>query len=441
MNRSVLLIPILAISGFALSPAVAEQPSELQTAQWLDWRGPNADGTVTASSRPPTEWDAESGKNIAWSVPLHGLGHSTPIVVDGQVWITAATLDGKKQSVVSVDLESGEKLVDRVLFVNAKPDPLSNDVNNYAAPSCVAEPGRVYVHFGSYGTAAIDTATKKVLWERRDLECNHWRGPGSSPILFGDLLILSFDGADVQYMAGLNKNTGETIWKTERSTPWDDLDKNGKPSSDGDFRKAFSTPIIAEVGGQTQMISVASKCFFGYDPLTGKELWQHFHSAGHTGSARPLFKDGVAYLNTGYSKAQLWALRIDGQTKGEVSSDAVIWKRTKNIPNRGTPVLIGNRIYAVDDGGIATCLDPATGDDLWRERVKSTYSASTVCAGGNLYFLNLKGHTTVVKQSDTFEVVAENSLERGEHDCGASIAVVGNSLLIRTGGFLYRIAE
>jgi len=409
---------------------------------WLDWRGPTADGIAPASAKPPTEWDVESGKNILWSMPLHGQGHSSPIVVDGQVWITAATDDGKEQSVIVADLETGESLLDEVLFKNEKPDPLSNSVNNYAAPSCTAELGRVYVHFGSYGTACYDTSTREVLWERRDLPCNHWRGPASSPVLYKDLLILTFDGADLQYLTALDKATGKEVWKTERSTPWDDLDKDGKPMADGDFRKSFSTPIIRQIDGRDVLLSTASKCFFGYDPATGTELWQRFHSAGHTGSPRPLYHEGIAYMNTGFGKAQLHAIRVDGSPSGALADDRLLWERRKNVPNRATPVLVGDRIYSADDGGIASCADLATGDALWRERLEGGYSGSPVFAGGLLYFTSDQGLTTVIRPGDQFDLVGENHLETDPpHNCGASAAVIGNTLVLRSGGALYRIGE
>ena len=127
----------------------------------------------------------------------------------------------------------------------------------------------MYVTFGSPGTAAIDTKTGKVVWERRDFECNHFRGAGSSPILFGDLLLMHFDGSDHQYVVALDKHTGKTVWRTPRSIDFQDLAPDGKPKADGDFRKAFATPQIITVGGRPIMVSLGSKGIYGYDPRTG----------------------------------------------------------------------------------------------------------------------------------------------------------------------------
>src|SRR5690606_17161035 len=129
-----------------------------------------------------------------------------------------------------------------------------NDVNTYASCTPIVEEGFVYIHFGSYGTTCIKTDTFEKVWERRDLPCNHFRGPASSPILYDNLLILTMDGSDLQYQVALNKKTGETVWKTDRTTLFKDLDAEGKPKADGDMRKAFSTPLLIEVNGQPQMV-------------------------------------------------------------------------------------------------------------------------------------------------------------------------------------------
>src|SRR5262249_41743267 len=141
-------------------------------------------------------------------------------------------------------------------------------------PTPVIEEGRVYVTFGSPGTACLDTTTGKVFWERRDLECNHFRGAGSSPILHGDLLLMNFDGSDHQFVIALNKKTGQMVWRTNRGIDFKDLGPDGKPETEGDFRKAFSTPHVATIAGQSMLISQGAKAIYGYDPLTGKELWR-----------------------------------------------------------------------------------------------------------------------------------------------------------------------
>ena len=206
--------------------------------------------------------------------------------------MTTATPDGKRIVGAGLDVASGKIVRDLKLFAVGKPQD-AHPFNSYASPTPVGEPGRVYVTFGSPGTAAIDARTGKVLWERRDLECNHFRGAGSSPILFRNLLIMHFDGIDVQYVIALDKNTGKTVWKTPRSIDFKDLGPDGKPTGDGDFRKAFTTPLIIEVGGRPLLISLGGKAAYGYEPMTGKERWRledapqpyREHAPGHR--ARP----------------------------------------------------------------------------------------------------------------------------------------------------------
>src|SRR5262249_16317280 len=138
------------------------------------------------------------------------------------------------------------------------------DYNSHASPSPVIEQGRVYVHFGSAGTACLDTATGKILWSRRDLPCDHWRAPGSSPVLYKDLLILTFDGYDRQYLAGLNKETGKTVWEAKREPV--------VKGNDGDLKKAYSTPSIVEARGKELLVSSGAMNTLALDPATGKQV-------------------------------------------------------------------------------------------------------------------------------------------------------------------------
>src|SRR6185503_11377175 len=136
----------------------------------------------------------------------------------------------------------------------------------------VIEPGRIYVTFGSPGTACLDTKTGRVLWERRDFECNHFRGAGSSPILHENLLVMNFDGSDHQFIVALDKQTGRTVWRKERSIDFKDLGPDGKPAAEGDFRKGFSTPHVAMLDGKALLLSQGAKAFYAYEPKTGREL-------------------------------------------------------------------------------------------------------------------------------------------------------------------------
>ncbi|MAF65566.1 MAG: quinonprotein alcohol dehydrogenase [Planctomycetes bacterium] len=390
---------------------------------WPDFRGPTADGHA-ADANPPMEWS--EARNVSWKTAIHGRGWSTPVVRDGLAWMTTADEGGHALSVVCVDIGKGAVVHDRVLFEVPEPQERMA-LNSYASPSAVIEQGRVWIHFGAEGTACLDTATGRTLWERRDLRCEHLVGPGSSPILHGTRLLFHVDGADVQYVTALDKNTGETVWRTERS-----VDLSGEAP---DRRKAFSTPILLAADGHEQLISTGANASVAYDPRDGSELWKVLYS-GFSQSSRPIAAEGVVYLNTGFMKPQLWAVRADGT--GDVTASHVLWKRRRGVPTMSSPLLVAGRLFLVSDGGIVSCLAADTGAELWRARVGGEYSASPLFAAGRLYFCDRGGLTTVITPTDELCVLAENELDSG---LMASPAVVGDALLLRTGTHLYRIEE
>jgi len=333
-----------------------------------------------------------------------------------------------------VDRETGRTLYDLDLFQVARPQ-YAHPFNTYASPTPVIEPGRIYVTFGSPGTAAIDTGSGKVVWERRDLECNHHRGAGSSPILFRDLLIMHFDGSDVQYVVALDKSTGRTVWRTERSIDFKDLGPDGKPKDQGDLRKAFATPHIVTVGGQPVLISLGSMAMYGYEPMTGKELWRLEDRSGFSSSTRPVVGHGLVFHPTGFPTGELAAVRLaDGAQKGP----QIAWRVTRGVPTKPSLVLADDLILMIDDGGIATCLEAKTGELVWKARVGGTYSASPLLAEGRVYFFDEDGKTTVVAAERSYRVLATNQLDDGFM---ASPAVADGMLFLRTRTHLYAIAE
>lgn len=408
-------------------------------AGWPEFRGPHGNGIAGAAdgAQPldlPLEWSET--ENIVWKTPIPHKGWSTPVVLDGDIWLTTATGEGHDFYAVCVDFETGAVRFNEQVFHCDHPEPLGNNVNCYASPSPVIAPGRVFVHFGSYGTACLDTATAEVIWKRDDLPCRHYRGPGSSAMLYKDLLILTFDGVDVQYMAALDTKTGKTVWKTDRSTQWTDLDENGNPKREGDYRKAFSTPLVAGTAKGPQLLTVGSSAAFAYEPLTGREIWT-LPLPGYTPAARPVFADGVAYITSGRGEQMLLAVRVDGQ--GDVAGSHVVWTREgRDIPQEPSPVLVDGLLYIVNNQGVLNCLDAATGETVWRERLGGNYVSSPIYADGRLYCCSTQGETVVLRAGRAFEVLAENRLDDGFL---ASPAVAGNALILRTKTHLYRIEE
>ena len=291
---------------------------------WPQFRGPAGDG-VAHSTNLPIYWS--ENKNIVWKTAIHGLGWSSPVIYGQQIWLTTATQDGTELSVLCLDKDSGEILLDQKLFEILEPQ-FAHKFNSYASPTPVIEKGRVYVTWGSPGTACLDTRTFDVLWTRDDLVCDHFRGAGSSPIIYEESLILPYDGADYQYILAMNKNTGETKWKTDRSVDFKDLDENGQPKAEGDFRKAFATPHIAILGGEPVLISQGAMATYAYDPATGRELWRYDEHDNHSASARPVILGETVYVPTGFPKPSLLAL--PGNKKGVLKESDLHWKLALN---------------------------------------------------------------------------------------------------------------
>jgi len=401
-------------------------------AQWPQFRGPEGNG-VSPATGLPIAWS--ESENVRWKTRVHGKGWSSPIVLGDKVWMTTATPDGKELFVVAIHKDTGQIAVDQKIFDVPHPQA-AHDFNSYASPTPVAEPraasrepDRVYVTFGSPGTAALDAASGRILWTRRDLECNHFRGAGSSPILFRDLLIMHFDGSDVQYLVALDKRTGKTVWKTNRSIDFRDVEPNGKVKADGDFRKAFATPQIVTWQGRPVLISLGSQAAYAYDPLTGRELWRLEERAQFSSSTRPVVGDGIVYYATGFNTGQVFAVRFDG---------TLVWKAARGAPNKPSMLLAGGLLFMVNDSGVVTCLDAATGAEVWHARIADSYSASPVLADGRIYFFSEDGRATVIEAGRAFKVLAESTLDDGFM---ASPAIDGRAIYLRTKSALYRVEQ
>lgn len=392
--------------------------------RWTEFRGPSGTGHSTSTGLP-REWS--ESKNVAWKTAIHGRGWSSPVVLGNQVWLTTATREGRELSVLALDRESGRVLHDVLLFKVDQPQDTAR-FNSFASPTPVIEEGRVYVHFGSYGTAALDTRTGKPLWTRRDLPCNHWRGPGSSPVLYGNLLIVHFDGYDLQYAVALDKRTGHSVWSSERTHEYH--------TDDGDMKKAYATPVVIEAAGRAQLISQAAKAVLSLDPLTGRERWRVRYPS-HSAAARPLFAHGLLYVGTGRGPSELLAIRPDGS--GDVTDSHVAWRAARGIGSSPSPVLVGDLIYTVaDKGGVVTCLDARTGAELWQQRSgASAHTASPLFADGRLYFFAEDGSTLLVEPGREYREAGRAAL--GEGGVMATPAIAGRAIFQRTESHLYRL--
>lgn len=404
---------------------------------WPTKTGATFNGQVSPElvETTPTVWEMTSEDSIAWSVPIKNAGHSTPVIGGGKVWLTSATADGTQQFIHAFDAATGDPLVDRVLFENDSPEPLGNPVNNYAAPTPYLEPDAVYVHFGTYGTACLDTGSGDIVWQRRDIHARHFRGPGSSPIVVDDLLILTFDGIDQQFVIALDKRTGETVWRADRSTDYGDLDDSGRPLRDGDLRKAYGTPAVMNVADQTQLVSVGSRAAFGYDAKTGDEIWTMRHDS-YNAAAQPLVVDDLVIINTG-SRGELIAVRVDESTKGDITDSHVAWVHPRGNSNLSFPVLCNDMVTWVTDKGVASAVDAKSGESLWSERIGGNFIASPLAVGGQLLFFSSDGEVTVgTATRDSLQVTATNTIPK---DMTASPAVAADGLVLRARDRLVKI--
>jgi outer membrane protein assembly factor BamB len=343
-------------------------------------------------------------------------------VAGGKVWLTAAVKDRNAGSLraLAYDVATGREILDTEVFHVRSADPL-NPKNTRASPTPILDGDRVYVHFGADGTAALTTAGE-VLWKTKfDYESQH--GDGGSPVLYGDLLILSCDGDDVAFVVGVEKETGKTRWKTSRRQP---------------FGQAYSTPLIIRVGDRDEVISVGAYRAAAYDPATGREIWRVGYPVrfpdGFSNVMRPVYGAGLLFISGGFNIPSFMAVRPDGT--GDVTRTHVAWTLMRGAPLTPSPLVIDNDLYIVSDNGIALCLDARTGQTYWQQRLNGNYSASPVYADGRIYFLSEEGMATVIAPGHQFRELATNRLDGATL---ASIAVSNGSIFIRSDTHLYRI--
>ena len=422
--------------------------STLTTAEdWPQFRGPGGQGHSQATGLPVSWSESE---NIAWKVALEGTGWSSPVVLGKTIWVTTALetpctpeetnekrakLNMPVPSVkfvnrvvlkaVCIDRDSGRLLKTITLYDIADPPQICS-VNSYASPTPVVEEGRLYCDFGTMGTACVDTAKGEILW-RRDLPVEHQVGPGSSAILYGDMLVLVRDGCYKQYVIALDKKTGKTVWKTDRPP---------MGASSASQKKAFSVPLVIETADGKQMVVPAAQWICSYDPDNGKELWRVDTGGTFSNATRAVFGHGMAFVSVAFGGTQLLAIKVDG--RGNVTDTHVAWEERKGAPKLPSPLLVGDEIYVLSDRGVATCMDAKSGEVHWAERVLGNCSASPTVAEGRIYFCGEDGKTAVVRAGKEFARLAENELEGR---IKASLAIADGALFLRTDTHLYRIEK
>jgi len=426
----------------------------LDAAPWPQFRGPNGDGISNAENVPVSFSEQEF---LKWKTDLPGRGWSSPVFDGKTLWVTTAEeifpdeeeksrilkQAGEEEKVfasrqvatrielsaLAIDFESG-KITKTVPLAKIDNPQTIHTLNSFASPTPVIEGNRLYAHFGAFGTFAIDTEEGEIAWQKR-IDLEHGVGPGSSPLLHDGRLVLICDGVDRQFVTALDAATGDPVWSTDRPA---------MRAETGDQRKSYNTPVLL-VGkdGREQLVCLGAQWLVSYEPTTGKELWRLDHGDGFSVVPRPVYspKTGLLYLSTGYGKPELLAVRVDG--KGDITgSNRIAWREAKRIPARPSPILVGDELYVMADGGVASCFDAGTGSLHWTERIDGNYSASPLFADGHLFFANHEGVVTVIKPGRSLELVSRNALDG---TIMASPLALDGHLVVRSGTALYCFAK
>lgn len=381
---------------------------------WPEFRGPTGQGHSDERGLPLV-WSET--KNVRWKAAIPGRGWSSPAIQGDRIWLTTATDEGKSLRAISVDRNTGAILQNVEIF-RVKSLGNLNSKNSQASPTPVLEGDRVYLHFGAYGTACV-TQSGEIVWKTRLDYDNGQHGPGGSPVIYDNLLILSCDGQDVQYVVALDKLTGKVRWKKLR-----------------EGYQAYTTPLVVRLPAGDQVISPGALRAVSYEPRTGKELWQVRYGDGFSNVPRPVYGNGLVFICTGFQQPSLLAVRLDG--RGDVTKSHIAWTLKRGVSLTPSPLLVGDELYMVSDNGVASCIDAKTGAPYWQVRLGGNHSASPIYADGRIYFLSEEGESVVIAPGKEFKALAKNQLDGPTL---ASMAVSNGSIFVRSQTHLYRLSN
>lgn len=416
------LFLVLAALGVCGSLARAEN--------WPHFRGPTGQGISTESS-VPLNWSPD--KNVKWKTAIPGLGWSSPVVWGDRVFLTSTSPDGVACHIICANRADGMILWDKQVF-EQKPTRKEGK-NSYATPTPTTDGKHVFAVFSSGGVVSVDF-DGNVAWMNLDQHFYSRHGLSASPLLWGDLLIMPFDGSttdigidekvgwqkpwDKAYILAFEKETGKVRWRGTR----------------GLSRQAHVTPQVVEVDGKPTLISPAGDVVQGFNPETGERLWSA-HSQGEGVVPSFVVGDGMIFTSSGFEAETIRAFRLDGNMHGDVTQSHLAWEQKKAVPIMPSFLYHDGLLFTVKESGIAQCLDAKTGEIIWHQRLQGTYSASPVFADGRIYMLSEQGETTVFEPSREYKELARNPLEGS---CQASPAVSDGCLFIRSEHNLFCIS-
>lgn len=411
------LLPILSFF-IAVGPVLAEN--------WAQFRGPRSQG-VSSERALPVKWSAT--ENIRWKTRLPGPGHSSPIIWENRIFLTAfrpeRTLGlfvrSNKGQLLALCLETN---TGRILWERQVPSPRIEEVhptNSPASPTPATDGKHVYVYFGSRGLICYDFNGTKVWELPLGPFPNEW-GSASSPVLYHNMVLLNCDTDGEDFLLAVDKTTGRTIWRTSRT----------------DVTRAWATPIVWNVSGRDEIVISGSRRVKSYDPRDGYELWT-LDGLTTWVTPTPVTAHGLLYVaSNGPGGNIIMAIRPGG--RGNITDSHVAWRYTRSAPYNASPVVVGDYLFAVKNGGIMTCLNAKSGAVAWQERLpaRGDYYASLVAADGKIYALSENGEATVVAAKPTFELLSTNVV--GER-CMASPAISGGQIFIRSDSTLFCVGD
>jgi outer membrane protein assembly factor BamB len=438
-------LPLCLISFVAFSPLATDAAPGV--ANWSQWRGPEGTG-VSPETNLPAEWSSD--KNIKWKTPIAGRGHSSPIVwgnriflttdVEGEVVPGAKAVEHKMNNqpfkhpdsvgadrrhtfkVLCLDRGTGKVLWERTAYEGTVHDDRHRK-GSYAAPTPATDGSYVHAYFGTEGLYCYDF-DGKLIWKSSPGEiATVGMGPGASPVLFENAVILQCDedNGEKSFVMALDKRTGKTVWKTPRKV-----------------QASWATPLVVRTPQRAELITSGNEWIISYDPKTGKELWQ---AKGHESNAipSPVSGHGMVFVSAGFPVKRTFAIKLGGA--GDLTGTPnIAWKYEKGSAYVPSPILYGDYLYLTTDRGILTCLDAKTGEVKYeggRIPIPATFTASPVAFDGKLLLTSEDGDTFVIKAGPKHEVIATNSVGEPVY---ASPAISDGMIFIRGEKNLYGIS-
>lgn len=390
----------------------------LGAADWPGWRGPNHDG-VCLETNAPLRWSRT--ENVRWRTALAEPGNSSPIVWGDTVYITQALKE--KRALMAFDRRNGR--VRWTSGLDAVGVERTRETNPLCSPTPVTDGERIIAWFGSAGLVAFDSSGRQ-LWRANLGPHQHQFGYASSPVLHEGRVFLNFGPGIQEFVVAIDKRNGKELWRVSSPAP-----------AKYDAYGTWSTPVLTRVDGEPQLLIALRDYFAGLDPATGKVIW-FARGLGPQAKSSPVAGEGIAVISGDLRGVEL-AIRLGG--KGDLTETGLVWRESPPRSRISTGIALGGHLYGARANGILDCLELETGESVWEERQKgaganSAIWASPILVGNRLYVVNQGGDTVILRAEPQFRIDAINRL--GE-TCNATPAIAYGDLFLRTWNALWCI--